>query len=85
VANAIKLTGSEGAQETAKFIEYMDKFFDCLNVTSFSMGKRKRKPFQQPYRKKDDPKAEDFRLTVYFTFTVLCYLILIYLVSEGTN
>ena len=59
VAHAIKLTSGEGAQETAKFIDYMDKFFDCLNVSSFCEGKRKRKSFQQPYR-----GAGDFKLSV---------------------
>ena len=38
MAHAIRLTGGEGAQETAKFIEHMDKFFDCLNVSSFTEG-----------------------------------------------
>lgn len=66
VAHAIRLTGGEGAQETAKFIEHMDKLFDCMNVSSFSEGKRKRKPFQQPYR-----GAEDFRLSVSFKGSVI--------------
>lgn len=48
------------ASETVLFVKMMDSFFDCLNVNNFSTGKRKRKPFQDPYRKKDD-----FRFKVY--------------------
>lgn len=59
VAEAIKLTRTKEAMETAWFIEKMDKFFDCFNVSSFEVGKRKRKPFQQPYR-----GADDFRLSL---------------------
>ena len=51
-------------EETAKFIDMIDKFFDSLNVTNISSGRKKRKPFQSPYRKLDD-----FRLKVCYT----CY------------
>ena len=59
VCKALRVTGGAEASETAKFIEMVDKFFDCLNVSSFSKGKLKRKPFLQPYR-----KSNDFRLKV---------------------
>ena len=59
VSNALELTGGEEAKETAKFVAIFDKFFDCLNVSSFEKGKRARKVFQNPYR-----KATDFRLRV---------------------
>ena len=36
-----------------------DKFFDCLNVNSFTQGKRSHKAFQNPYL-----KATDFHLKV---------------------
>ena len=36
----------------------VDQFFDCFNVTNYSFGKHKRKPFQDPFRK------GDFRLKV---------------------
>ena len=58
VSKGIKLTGGPHAQETAKFIEMCDKFFDCLNVDNLDEGSRE-KDFKKPYRKKDD-----FRLTV---------------------
>ena len=47
------------AKETAKFIEMMDKLFDCMNVSSLSRQKLQRKPFVQPYR-----NANDFRIAV---------------------
>ena len=59
VCKALRVTGGAEAAETAKFIEMVDKFFDCLNVSSLSKGKFKRKPFLQPYR-----KSNDFRLKV---------------------
>lgn len=59
VSHALYLTGGERASETAKFIQMVDKFFDCLNVTSYNEGKLKRKPFIQPYR-----CNKDFRLNV---------------------
>ena len=59
VAKAICLTGGDEAKETAKFIEMVDNFFDCMNVSSLSRRKLKRKPFVQPYR-----NSKDFRLAV---------------------
>ena len=53
------MTIGEETSETAKFIKMMDCFFDCLNVNSFTVGKKKRKVFQDPYRSSDD-----FRLKV---------------------
>ena len=54
MCKALRVTGGAEAAETAKFIEMVDKFFDCLNVSSFSKGKFKRKPFLQPYRKSNN-------------------------------
>ena len=59
VSKALRLTGGEEVTETALFIEMVDKMFDCLNVSSISKGKLKRKPFVQPYR-----SPSDFRLKV---------------------
>lgn len=44
----------EEVRETVKFIEMMDKLFDCLNVTNLVNGKHKRKSFQDPYTSVDD-------------------------------
>ena len=59
VSKALKLTNKTSTEETSKFIEYMDKFFDTLNVSNFTSGKTSRKPFQNPYR-----SDKDFRITV---------------------
>ena len=47
------------AEETARFADMFDKFFDSLNVCNFNSGKHDRKPFKNPYR-----SASDFRLKV---------------------
>ena len=59
VANALVDSGDKGAEETAKFIRMIDKFFDSLNVTNLVTGKKKRKVFQSPYI-----SSNDFRLQV---------------------
>jgi len=51
---ALLLTGGSDAFETSLFIRKVDKFFDCLNVTSYRKGIKTRKPFQKPYFKKGD-------------------------------
>lgn len=60
VAEAVKMTFKEDARETVLFITNMDKLFDCFNVSSYSQGKKKRKPFQDPYTK----STSTFRLNV---------------------
>lgn len=65
VSEALKFTFGNESRETALFVEKMDKFFDSFNVSSFSQGKKARKPFQQPYRKPKSEDREDFRLKVY--------------------
>ena len=50
------------AQETARFIELVDAFFDCMNVGNYTDGKRHRKVFQQPFR-----TPSDFRFKVKYT------------------
>ena len=47
------------ARETATFIKNMDRFFDCFNVSSFTAGKEKQKPFLAPYY-----SSSDFRFKV---------------------
>ena len=61
VASAMRQTLGDEAEETAKFGEYFDNFFDCLNVSSLSTGKLSRCPFKSPYR-----SVNDYRLTVCF-------------------
>lgn len=59
VSNALTSTKDKNLEETAKFIQMTDKFFDSLNVTALGNGKAKRKSFQSPYTNSDD-----FRLKV---------------------
>ena len=51
VSKALLDSHDTSVEETAKFIDMIDKFFDSLNVTNISSGRKKRKPFQSPYRK----------------------------------
>ena len=63
VSKALYFTRNGDAFETAYFIDKMDKFFDTLNVSSFTRGKHHRKPFQDPIR-----GPSDFRMKVrYYT------------------
>lgn len=59
MSKALLLTGGSEAFETSLFIGKVDKFFDALNVTSYTKGLKARKSFQKPYVSKDD-----FRLQV---------------------
>ena len=59
VAHALEQTRGDEVLETIKFIRYMDKFFDCLNVTNLEVGYHKKKRFQEPYM-----SSNDFRLKV---------------------
>ena len=59
MSKALELTGGTEVEETVKFTTMFDKFFDALNVSNYTDGVYNRKPFQLPYRTKDD-----FRLKV---------------------
>ena len=61
VANGLRFTFKEEARETANFVEKVDKFFDCFNVTNFTECFTKIKPYRMPYR-----NGEDFRLKVLY-------------------
>ena len=61
VAKGLVISVGPKAQETARFAEMFDKFFDCLNCSSLSAGKRSRNPFKSPYR-----SATDWKLKVNF-------------------
>ena len=63
VAKAIRTTHGSEVEETVKFIDNFDKFFDCLNVTNYDSGRKERKPFEEPYR------SDDFRLKWLQDFT----------------
>ncbi|XP_071502692.1 uncharacterized protein [Diadema antillarum] len=54
VANALKVQGRKDTASTILFIEYIDAFFDMLNVSNVTCGKRKKKPAMEPYRDETD-------------------------------
>ena len=59
VAVALRHHYPEGdAEETAKFCEMINKFFDCLNVRSTTEHSRKRNPSLAPYTAVDDQRFE---------------------------
>ena len=68
VSKALTFTFGDEAQETAKFIDQMDKFFDSFNVSSFDQGRKTRKPFHKPYIKPKNEDSEDVRLQVAITY-----------------
>ena len=63
MANALRKTGGDEMSETIRFVDMMDKLFDVFNVNNYDNGKKKRKPFQDPYR-----SAADFRVKVHFQY-----------------
>ena len=73
----MKLSGGPEAQETAKFAEMFNCFFDCLNVNSFEEGKNKRKHFKHPYR-----SGNDFRLKVAIILNCIIMMHCVYVVVE---
>jgi len=58
IAKTLEDTGGHEVTETVRFIQMVNKFFDCLNVNNLSSGKTSKKLFQDPIRK------GDFRLKV---------------------
>ncbi len=63
VSKALQMTGGSEVEETARFALMMDRFFDSLNVTNFTNGIHKRKPFQLPYRSGSDKRLKVSCLT----------------------
>ena len=58
VSKALQMTVGTRAKETARFADMFDKFFDCLNCSTLSAGKRTRNPFKSPYRSGTDWKLK---------------------------
>lgn len=59
VAKGLKLLNNEEYEGTINFVDYFDKWFDCMNVSAITVGKLTRNLFKCPYR-----SANDFRLEV---------------------
>ena len=47
-----------GSTETARFVSMFDKFFDCLNISNFTVGARQCKRFLHPYRSQDGERLK---------------------------
>jgi len=58
VANMLDEHGDPATKSTEKFIKFMDKFFDCLNVSKLRGDIRNRKPALAKYESVDDWRFE---------------------------
>ena len=58
MVNAFRSQGKPETKSTETFIEFFDKFFDCLNVSNTTKGARLRKPALEPYTSSDDCRFE---------------------------
>ena len=67
--------------ETIRFVDMMDKLFDVFNVNSYDAGKKKRKPFQDPYRSADDDRVKVYYNTIasmqLFSFTLYVFTLVV--------
>lgn len=58
VAKALEYYNDPATKETQRFCQMFDRFFDCLNVRSYTEGRKKRKPDLLPYRTVKDTRFE---------------------------
>lgn len=58
MANGFDFYGHAETTETQRFVEFFNKFFDCLNVRSLNEHKRKKNPNLMPYRNPADERLE---------------------------
>uniref|UniRef100_A0A1X7UPC8 Uncharacterized protein n=1 Tax=Amphimedon queenslandica TaxID=400682 RepID=A0A1X7UPC8_AMPQE len=54
VVKGLEMLKKDEMSETIKFVDIIDKWFDCLNVSCFSKGKLTQNPFKSPYRSDND-------------------------------
>ena len=66
MAKALNLVVGPKAKETSRFADMFDKFFDCMNCSTLSAGKRSRNPFKSPFRSGSDWKLKVFILLYCF-------------------
>ena len=64
MAKGLALFVGAKATQTAHFVDMFNKFFDTMNGSSLSAGKRSRNPFRSPYRSENDWKLK-VCITVY--------------------
>ena len=64
-AKALEYYKDPATKEIQRFCQMFDHFFDCLNVQSYTEGRKKRKPDLLPYRTIKDTR---FKVTHVFFF-----------------
>ena len=50
--------GDSDMEETIRFVHFFDRFFDCLNVSNLTEGKKSLKKDLYPYRLPDDDRFD---------------------------
>lgn len=70
IAKGLTLFVGAKATQTAYFADMFDKFFDCLNSSGLSGGKRSRNPFRSPCS-----SGSDWKLKVHSDLTAVKYII----------
>lgn len=58
VAHCMENMGDRDMEETIRFVRYFDRFFDCLNVSNMTEGRKSRKKDLYPYRTADDDRFD---------------------------
>ena len=58
VANILYSYYPQETHKTAEFCEFMDNFFDLLNVRNQTEGDRKKKEFLKPFTSPNDPQFD---------------------------
>ena len=58
MVHAFRTQGKLETKSTEIFVEFFDKFFDCLNVSNTFKASHLRKPALEPYRSSDDWRFE---------------------------
>ena len=73
---ALRLIGGAAVEQTANFVEMMDRFFDCMNVNMFTAGKHKRNLFKDCFQPDDSrikvyhPSLKFINMTLIFNFVL---------------
>ena len=81
MAKGLRFHFKEEAEETAKFVEHFDKFFDMFNVTNYTKCYKERKMFQAPYRMGNDSRLEVINVNKYTVYHYQCITIIQWLQS----
>ena len=58
VAHCMEHMGDSDMEETIRFVHFFDRFFDCLNVSNLTKGRKSLKKDLYPYRTPDDDRFD---------------------------